>query len=229
MVDEIIGMVAALPAEAATIRRVQHRAGSGFRLLQGGVGARHAAAAAQSLVDGGVTRLISWGTAGGLEPGLRAGSLIVYQAAIDAVDGHEYRCDPHTTAWLMQKLAVLGPLLKRGLTSPVPVGTETAKTEHRGRFACAAIDMESTAIASVARAAGVRFASVRVIVDPAEFSLPRCALDLVGVTDGVVRQALTALIRRPRESFAMVRLGLSYRRAITQLSRAARLIATQTR
>lgn len=225
MFDGKLGFIAALPAEAASVNR--HRAsGPRFVVAKAGIGASAASVAAESLVREGVTALISWGTAGGLEPGLIPGTVIIYQAAIDASDELEYHCDLDLNHWLVERLEPLAPLTKRGLSSATPIVDAAAKKRLNLRYCCAVVDMESAAIGAVARTTEIPFSVVRVIVDPAHFSLPSSALVGLGLNKGQWVRTASALMRHPSECGAMIRLGLWYFRAINQLARAARHLAT---
>jgi adenosylhomocysteine nucleosidase len=224
MSNDNIGFITALPAEAASLSRLQRHSNTiRFELASTGIGPEAATKAAESLLARGVTLLISWGTGGGLEPGLAPGTLVIYESAVDA-DGTEFPCDSTATAWLQQRLKFLAPVTRRGLSSAIPIAAANAKSALHRQFNCAVVDMESTAIAAAARAAGIAFAAVRVIVDPAHYSLPATALAALGPTSGQFLRTLNALRQRPAECGPMIALGWWYFRAIMRLSHAARLI-----
>jgi len=227
MFDGKLGFIVALPAEAASINRHRSRPnGRGCAVASGGIGASAVRAAVESVVREGATSLISWGTAGGLESDLVSGTLLVYQTAINATDELEYRCDPDLNLWLKNRLEPLAPLSTRGLSSATPIIDTAAKTRLHQRYNCAAVDMESAAIGAVALAAGIPFSAVRVVVDPAHFSLPSSALAGLGSNEGQRIRTVSALIQHPSECGAMIRLALWYFRAIKRLSHAARLLTT---
>ena len=69
-------MVVGLAAEARIARRL------GWLVAVGGGTAAGAKTAARSLADAGVDALVSFGLAGGLDPALRPGALIVPSAVI---------------------------------------------------------------------------------------------------------------------------------------------------
>jgi adenosylhomocysteine nucleosidase len=124
--------------------------------------------AARSLANAGIDSLLSFGLAGGLDPALRPGTLIVASSVI--AGGVQHPTDP----WLSR---VLG-----GTTPHVVLDAETivpgvaAKRCLRLRTSAAAVDLESGAVACVAAARGMPFAVLRAICDPAERALPPAAL-----------------------------------------------------
>src|SRR6516225_2825676 len=71
-----IGVVVGLAAEARIARRI------GWQVAIGGGTATGAEAAANALVEQGCIGLISFGLAGGLDPALRPGALVVPSAVL---------------------------------------------------------------------------------------------------------------------------------------------------
>ena len=93
------GIVTAMAAEASILAKVPIPAGEliclpeGGMILLSGVGANRARSAARTLLEKGATALVSWGFAGGLFPGVSAGSLILPERII-ASDQSVYHVDP---------------------------------------------------------------------------------------------------------------------------------------
>jgi len=149
-------------AEAKIARR------SGWPVTIGGGTSMGAARAVRRLIQGGATGLVSFGLAGGLDPALPPGTLVVPEAVI--ADGCNWRTD-----------IALGECLG-GTTGHVCLGLDrivaTAAEKHRLRHETGAdlVDMESGAVAAIASAAGVPFAVLRAICDPADRTLPPAAL-----------------------------------------------------
>ena len=88
----VVGIVAALAAEARALGPTKLELGAprtladGTRIAVSGIGFAAAARAAQALVDTGVTALASWGMAGGLDPALNAGTILLPSQVI-STDG----------------------------------------------------------------------------------------------------------------------------------------------
>jgi adenosylhomocysteine nucleosidase len=156
------GVVVGLAAEARLVRSL------GWPVAIGGGTAGGAWLAAERLVSGGVTALISFGLAGGLDPALRAGSLLVPCAII--TDGQRLPTDPRLSGRLG---SVSIPLL---LGARDVIAGVAAKAALFAATGAAAVDLESGAVARVAAEHGLPFAALRAICDPAERDLPPAAL-----------------------------------------------------
>lgn len=155
--------------------------------------------------------------AGGLDPALAPAALVI-PVRVAAEDGGTHDANAGLLAWLG---AAAGPDVRHDATlasASRPVTTCEAKAALRERTQAAAVDMESAAIAAVAGRAGVPFAAVRSIVDPADLPLPRA---LAGALrdDGSVRALALAgaLLRRPQELPGLLALARHYRRALARL------------
>jgi hypothetical protein len=88
--------------------------------------------------------------------------------------------------------------------------------------------MESHIAARIAAVHGVPFAACRVIVDPAERTLPPAAL--VGLrADGTADAlaVLRSLLRQPRQMFALLRVVADMRAARTALYRGRRRMGAE--
>ncbi len=175
----MIGVVTGLAAEASIGARL------GSALAGGGTPAG-AARAAEALVAKGATTLISFGLAGGLNPALKPGTLVIPAEVIaeDAI----YATDPALT----DKLG--GPLHSL-YAAPKIVVTAAAKRALFASTRADAIDLESAAVAEVAVTHGVRFAVLRAICDPAGSTLPPAALIALNEEGaiGLARVALSVL------------------------------------
>src|SRR5690625_2766709 len=217
-----IGVVAALPAEAAT-----WPAGDGFRVVASGPGKQRAADAARRLLDDGVAGLISWGVGGGLKAALRRGALALADR-VAAADGQR----TPGPAWRRQAASRL-----RSMHRPVATGSVwtdahavTAVADKR-RLALDGhdlVDMEAAAVSCVAHEAGVPFLVVKAVCYPAGRALPACAARLLRA-DGRVRvAALVATLargprtwrhlRRVRRDFAAARASLRVAASLLSLS-----------
>lgn len=214
-----LGIVTGLPAEARAARGGNNE---NIRILCCGASAARAEALARSLVDRGAMGLLSFGTAGGLRPGLSAGTVVIASEIVGPA-GEIFEIDGD---WA----ARLGTELRAGLdTLSAPLaGTETPVAEVEAKAAlgkssgAAAVDMESPAVARIAAAAGLPVAAVRVIADPAERPLPSSLLSALSSEDGPrAERILIEALRRPHDLPALARLSWNYRRALRSLRRVA--------
>ncbi len=105
----------------------------------------------------------------------------------------------------------------------------TEVDEKRRLFAAtgaAAVDMESAAVAEVARAAGVPFLALRAVADPACRAIPPAAL--AGLrSDGTIdaTAVVRAVASHPQEVVRLVRLAGDYHRAERRLRDVALRVA----
>ena len=157
----------------------------------GGGTAAGADAAARRLIDEGCEALVSFGLAGGLDPALRPGALIVPTAVIA---GDDALCRPIRTCrgcWAA----------RRRTSCLAPMRSWRASAEKRRlhqRTGAAAVDLESGAVARVAAARGVPFAVLRAICDPAERALPPAALAALDARGAIgVWRVVASLVARP--------------------------------
>ena len=152
--------------------------------------------------------VISIGIAGGLDPALVPGDVIVatgvaapdrrHAASMDIARGLASRLSTHPKRVLLADLAgvdeaVMSPHAKRAL---------------RSATGALAVDMESHVAAAYAAQHGLPFAAVRVVCDPANRALP----ELISAAlrpDGEVSLpgVLGGLLRRPMQVFAMTQLA----------------------
>ncbi|MGH8783283.1 phosphorylase [Paraburkholderia sp.] len=171
----------------------------------------------------GCAGIVSFGTAGGLDPSLAPGTLIV----ADAVEGPFGRLvtDPLWSEHIAAALAAtpLGARLRRGLQAAVTtplVGAADKAVLHRSSGALA-VDMESHLAGAIAAAHGVPFAVCRAVVDPAWRTLPPAAT--AGLRDDgstAIAPILRELIRQPSQLGALIRLAVDAHAAKTSLSEA---------
>ena len=163
-----------------------------------GPGQLRALSAAESLVGIGAGALLSFGVAGGCNPDLPSGTVILATGIRDlAADGTGDILYTNRGWQRRLKSLLLGNvLLEEGIIASVDepaTGTDTKRRLFEDGRA-AAVDMESAAAARVAMEAGIPFMALRVIVDAADTSLPTAAM--AGMTNdgatqiGPVLQAL---------------------------------------
>jgi adenosylhomocysteine nucleosidase len=172
--------------------------------------------------------LLSWGSAGGLIPGLSPGSLVLPKNII-AVDGSVYPVDAtwHESlcAQLKEKVKLHEGLLAESMTIVTRPAEKVTLFQQTGAIA---VDMESAAVAAEAQRAGVPFMAIRAVADPVGTTLPQSALASLGEF-GKLRplRLLKALAKNPVELFALVRLGRNFRAAQSTLSIVARLAGSK--
>lgn len=223
-----MGVVVALASEARALGPSMPRGGDpplselallgeGSLLALSGIGLAAAAAAAQALVDAGVSALMTFGMAGGLDPALKSGSVVIPCELLSA-DGARY---PACRLWRERVAAAVSPLcaVTEGnlLTSTHAIDTPAEKTAALRSTGAAAVDMESAAVAEVAARHNLPFIAVRVIVDTAADILPRAVVAASRAGRLHVGRLIVGLILAPRGIAALIRLARRYRIAMRSL------------
>jgi adenosylhomocysteine nucleosidase len=222
----VVGICAALPQEARFIAGMTPRIGEQLRLpgghllAVGGMGAAPARIAGMRLLDAGATALISWGTAGALAPGLDAGTLVIPERVLDS-GGQAFITDEawrdcmlrHASGRLLQ--ASPGVLAEAGQV----IRTTGEKLDLHQRVGAVAVDMESAALAKLAREAAVPFVVVRAVADTARMSIPGCVMHAMD-PEGRIRllRLLSGLLRHPDDMVALVLLAKGFRAAAAALA-----------
>jgi hopanoid-associated phosphorylase len=224
-----IGIIAALPAEARSLSarpikpnnltELEH----GVLLWQCGMGAERAQQAARSLLDAGATALLSWGMAGGLDPALRPGD-VVLPATVVPSPGVGLEVD---AAWHMRLCKCLaGSNINTGpLIQSLRVVAEPAdKAELFQSTGAIAVDMESAAIAQVCKDAGKSFMAIRAVADPAGRSIPAAVITAMDVNGRVSLAKLgQVVLRTPRLLTTLLQLRTDSRAAYATLTNIAKL------
>jgi adenosylhomocysteine nucleosidase len=222
----VVGICAALPQEARAIAGLTPRVGDQLRLPGGhllavaGMGAARARMAGMRLLDAGATALISWGTVGALAPGVDAGTLVIPVRVVDSC-GQVFITDE---AWRQRMLRrANGRLLRTtpGLLAQAGqvIRTPGEKRDLHQRLGAVAVDMESAALAEVAREAAVPFIVVRAVTDTARMSIPGSVMHAMDPAGRIhLRRLLSGVLCHPADMIALVRLAKGYRAAAAALT-----------
>jgi adenosylhomocysteine nucleosidase len=205
-----IVIVVGLHAEARLARRL------GFRVVIGGGTAAGAAAAVQQAIAEGASGLVSFGLAGGIQPGLPAGTLIVPSTVL--CDGVAAAADPDLTARL-------GGATRHRLLAPDAIVPDAAtKLLLWQQTGAAALDLETGAVVRAAAAHGLPFGALRAICDPAERDLPPAALAALDSQGAIgLARVMGSLLARPGQLPALLQVAAdaaAARRALADRIRA---------
>jgi adenosylhomocysteine nucleosidase len=187
-----LGIVTGLVAEARLARPLGlARAGGGMP--------EGAEAAAEWLVGQNVDALVSFGLAGGLDPALRPGDVVVPEAVRDA--DRVYDTDPRVSA----RFGARGGTL---LAGAAVVGDAAEKARLFARTGAVAVDLESGAVARVAARHGLPFAVLRAVCDPAHRTVPPAALVALNGHGAIgLLRVLASLMRQIGQAPALIALG----------------------
>jgi adenosylhomocysteine nucleosidase len=188
-----VGVVTGLAAEA----RIATGLGD---VIAGGGKPDGAERAAEMLVARGARALLSFGLAGGLDPGLKPGAIVVPLAVIEGAASY------NTDAALSTALGGwFGGFMVA--SDRIVVTRDDKRALFEATLACA-VDLESGAVARVAARHGLPFAVLRAICDPAVTALPPAALAALDTTGTIAFGRVAAsVLSRPSQIPALARLG----------------------
>jgi adenosylhomocysteine nucleosidase len=219
----ITGIVVALPEELTTLTSKKIDKGECFFIADkllvaySGTGPVNARSATELLVAEGATRLISWGCAAALSASLRPGDLILADELIDTEGCRDTKFCV-STDWHNYTKEMLAPFVVvhtgRLAESKSIVASSTKKKQLHSTKGAVALDMESIAVARVAREHTLPFLAIRVIADPVNMNLPR-AIDYSLNERGeiVLGKLLLFLFLHPVELPGLIKLGLHFNAA----------------
>jgi adenosylhomocysteine nucleosidase len=226
----VVGIVCALASEARhlgpTVRLHEpplESLADGTLVAVTGMGRSAAAIGSRALIAAGATALASWGMAGGLDPTLDAGTILLPTEVIGS-DGKRVATAQAWRERLSAAVAALAPVRSgRLLTTPRAIGSVADKAELFRATGAAAVDMESVAVGEVAEKHQLPFIAVRVIVDSAADVLPR-AVTAAADNEGHLQiwRLIGALALAPNELAPLIRLARRYRAANRSLAAIAR-------
>ena len=175
----------------------------------------------EAIIAEGGSGIISIGIAGGLAPGLESGDWVVASSVI--AGGARYPADGRWSCCLLRALP--GAVFADIAGVDAPVVDKNAKREIYETSRAVAVDMESHIAARVAAKHGVPFAACRVIIDPAERTLPSAALAGIradGTTDPLA--VLRSVMRQPSQIPPLLRVIADARAARAALLRGRKLL-----
>jgi len=208
------GVITGIIKEANCVRRAQ---GDDTLLMVHAVAGQADVArdAARAMINNGASGLLSFGIAGGLDPSLGAG-VVVIASAIHGPGGKSWPADERWVQGLTQFDGTFDSGAIAGSNTPVMTACDKRKLFQR--TGALAVDMESHAVAAVAHEAKVPFAAIRAIGDPAGRSIPRTAL--FGLSPSGRTRALpviAGLLRWPRDFVGVWRLASETNTALLAL------------
>jgi adenosylhomocysteine nucleosidase len=232
----ITGIVVALPEELSTLTAKKIVRGrieliaENILVTYSGVGSEHAGASAELLVKHGVGSLISWGCAAALDAAFQPGDLVL---ASSCVDTDQVEIKPNDQGWveavrnkLTQALTIRTGKLAE---SKIIVASSGDKTQLANATGAVVLDMESTAIARVAKLHKLPFLAVRAIADPLNMDLPKAVIHALNDQGEVILSKLFMfLLLHPSELLGLVKLGLHFKAARNTLKLVAKQLDVLT-
>jgi adenosylhomocysteine nucleosidase len=153
--------------------------------------------------------VISFGVAGGLDPTLKSGDVVV---ATEVLAG-----DARWLAGLSLNEDLIASMGRLAGAEQVVAARHVKEALHLETGA-AAVDMESHIAAEYAANAGLPFAALRVVSDPAHRALPPLAMAAIKPNGDIdLRKVLRSVARNPRTLRDLVTTGIDFNRALKSL------------
>jgi len=207
-----LGIVCGLEAEARIVRALSPAARVGIS----GATADGARRATAELIAGGATHMLSFGLAAGLAPVLRPGDLLLPHAVQVGAVRYETDGEMRSSLGTGDSAGSGGCLLH----SDVLVWDRREKALLFQRSGCDFLDMESGFVAHGATEAGLPFAVLRAVCDPADRSLPHAARVALQPDGRLKALGIAAsILRHPGELPSLLALARDAARAKASLHR----------
>jgi adenosylhomocysteine nucleosidase len=162
--------------------------------------------------------VISFGVAGGLDPTLKSGDVVV---ATEVMAGDaRWLAGLTLNEDLIASVALGGRRIVRGRLAGAEevVVARHVKAALHNETGAAAVDMESHIAADYAAKAGLPFAALRVVSDPAHRALPSSAMAAIKPNGDIdLRKIMRSVVRNPMTLRDLVSTGIDFSRALRSL------------
>jgi len=179
-------------------------------LVQTGVGKRAMATAIDyTLQHLEPTLFMNIGYAGGLDPTLGVGDLIIATTVINEED--ETRFDTENK-WIEKAKTIAAKAELRHHVGKIVTVKNAIEEPHQKafmgtRFEAAAVDMESSAMAKIASEKGIPFLVVRTILDPLDMELPMIPEEAIVGGELQIGKLLGHIKKNPKDLFKLPKLS----------------------
>tara|TARA_Y100001936_G_C16089733_1_gene684968 strand:- start:1520 stop:2206 length:687 start_codon:yes stop_codon:yes gene_type:complete len=201
-----LGIITGSHLEAKCLRQADFSSELDIRCS--GASSDRAGEVARTSIAAGCEGLVSFGLAGGLDPSLEAGSLIVADTVIGP-DGTKVQTDKYWREYIGEVFEENEVSFKTGAIlglNEIAYSAETKKDLFQGTKAMC-VDMESHAVIREASIKNIPFLGLRVVADTANDEVPHAAAYAL-LPDGAVNYGslLMALAKKPSDISGLMRM-----------------------
>lgn len=218
-----LGIITGMQFEAALLNAAARGLSTETRPLVTccGLGRSAARQAAELAIAKGATALLSFGIAAGLDPNLSPGAVVTASYVHDGVKA--LMTDAAWTERLRDELSRMSRAARDHIAHAHEVlMTPADKARVRTQTGAGVADMESYGIAECAGAHHLPFATVRVVADTYEDSLPKIAVEATKADGSVdVVKSIFSAITHPGQIAELIQLGRRTRIAQQEMRRLA--------
>jgi adenosylhomocysteine nucleosidase len=213
-----IGFLCGLQSEKSVLQRSVHGVTANIEVSAARIDIAYAKA--ETLVSAAPDGVISFGTAGGLDPLLRPGDLVV-ASHVNLDNGARIGCDAAWSERICRALNLSAKAVYGSQSVLDPLSKQLTFDHQKG----VVVDMESHILGAAAEKQGIPFAVLRAVLDPADFDVPSWTLDAVRHDGGIsLAPIFNGLSRQPWHLGRLAKLGWYERKALKSLGRAVRAI-----
>lgn len=217
-----VGILTGLPSEAAILREAAVEVEPEPIIACSRASARLAAREADRLIREKPFGLVSFGLAGGLDPRLTPGTLVLGERIV-APDGKPTPCDTGWMRIVATHLSAAGIEVRIGALAGAAAGVASpeAKAELGRRTGALAVDMESHVLAARSRGR-LPLLVLRAVADPADRTIPPAAMAAMTEETGYrPEKTVMALFRRPGDLPGVLKLARDAKMGLATLRRVA--------
>ena len=218
-----LGIITGMKAEADLLSAAARGAPEQSRPLIAAAGgnAGRAENAARGFAAAGVRGLVSFGIAGGLDPRLKSGDIILADTVLppgdEGIATHQVWCAAFAAAFAAASV-IEGTICG----SDRAVSTPREKAKLFAQTGAVAVDMESHGVGRAAREAGLSLLVVRAIADSASRTIPNAAIAGLGEDGGRKPFAVIGkLLRHPTQLVHLIGVARDSKVALRRLAYAA--------
>ncbi len=207
------------------VKLIRNKLARSVAIVQAGTGTENARNAASLLVESGAVRLASTGVAGGLDPSLVSGDVVVATTVLSPRKGgsaYIMRCDQRLSDAIAQRLETQGVAVKRGpvFTSPEALCSVEEKRRLFRETGALVVDMEASGVAGAALGFGASLVVIKVVCDQADTAVPDVLSGALR-SDGTIHilKIFKAVLKRPAISRQLIAMDRDFSAATASLDK----------